>query len=95
MFVVTVVFEADPAATEVFLTRVKQQARDSLEREPGCTRFDVCTDPERRGRILLYEIYESRAAFQTHLESAHFKAFDKDVGPIVRAKNVQTWLLAD
>lgn len=95
MFVVTVVFEADPAATEVFLDRVKQQARDSLEREPGCSRFDVCTDPERRGRILLYEIYDSRAAFQEHLESDHFKAFDADVAPITRAKTVQTWELSE
>lgn len=94
MFVITVVFEVDPAAAEVFLTRVRQQARDSLEREPGCSRFDVCTDPEQAGRILLYEIYDDADAFRAHLESAHFKAFDKDVTPITRAKTVQSWALA-
>lgn len=93
MFVITVVFEVDPAASEVFLSRVMQQASDSLELEPGCKRFDVCTDPERPGRIFLYEIYEDADAFQTHLGRAHFKAFDTDVAPITRAKTVQGWNL--
>ena len=92
-FVVTVAFEVDPAAAEVFLARVRQQASDSLSREPECYRFDVCTDPAIPGRFLLYEIYGSAEAFQTHLESAHFKAFDADIASIVRAKTVQTWQL--
>ena len=95
MFVVTVVFEVDPTAAEVFLTRVLQQASDSLEREPGCSRFDVCTDPERPGRILLYEIYADAEAFRVHLESTHFKSFDRDVAPIIQAKTVQSWKLAN
>ncbi len=93
MFVVTVAFEVDPAAAEVFLARTSQQARDSLEREPECFRFDVCRDPDQAGRFLLYEIYSDAEAFQTHLETAHFKTFDDDVAPIIRAKTVQTWEL--
>ncbi len=93
MFVVTVTFETGPEAAADFLARVRRQARDSLTRETGCLRFDVCTDPERPGRVFLYEIYTGRAAFDAHLASAHFQAFDRDVAPLVRMRRIQTWEL--
>ncbi|MEM1344252.1 MAG: putative quinol monooxygenase [Pseudomonadota bacterium] len=94
MYVVTVVFETETAEEAAFLIRVKQQARDSIEREAGCLRFDVATDPKRVGRVLLYEIYTSREAFDLHLASPHYRQFDADVAPMVRSRRVQTWLLA-
>lgn len=94
MFVVTVTFEAEPASAAAFLARVRRQAADSLANEVGCHRFDVCTDPKRPERIFLYEIYADAAAFQTHLASAHFNAFDAEAKPMLRAKTVETWALA-
>ena len=94
MFVVTVTFEAKPDHAAAFLARVRRQAADSLTRETGCLRFDVCTDPERPGRVFLYEIYAGEAAFAAHLESAHFKAFDRDVAPMVEGRKLETWRLA-
>ena len=76
MYVVTVTFEPRPGKGEAFVARVRRQARDSLEREPGCHHFDVCVAPEGDGRVFLYEIYSDQAAFQVHLESEHFKDFD-------------------
>ncbi|MGI9463684.1 MAG: putative quinol monooxygenase, partial [Aestuariivirgaceae bacterium] len=58
-----------------------------------CRRFDVCTDPDRPERVFLYEIYDDRAAFDAHLASDHFKAFDAEVVPITLDKVVGTWLL--
>jgi quinol monooxygenase YgiN len=93
MFVVTVTFEAAPQHAEAFLARVRRQAADSLTRETGCLRFDVCTDPEQPGRVFLYELYASRAAFGAHLASAHFRAFDREVAPWIEAKKVESWEL--
>lgn len=47
----------------------------SREDEQGGRRFDVCTDAGRPGVVYLYELYDDRAAFDTHLASARFKAF--------------------
>jgi quinol monooxygenase YgiN len=94
MFVVTVTFEAHPDRAADFLTRVRQQAADSLTREDGCHRFDVCTDPAQPGRVFLYELYTDEAAFRAHLETAHFRAFDAAAGPMLRARAVETWTLA-
>ena len=45
-------------------------------------------------RVFLYEIYDDRAAFDAHLASPHFRAFDAEVGPWVQDKQVETGELA-
>ena len=91
MFVVVVEFTIAPESFDDFLRRVKQQAADSLDLEPDCHVFDVCTSPERANLVLLYEVYTGAAAFQLHLDSEHFHAFDQEVTPWVTDKKVQTY----
>jgi quinol monooxygenase YgiN len=91
MYVVTAIFQVEARDADAFLARVRRQAADSLAAEPACHRFDVCIDPSRPGRVLLYELYDDRAAFDAHLESPHFRAFDGDIADMVTAKEVQTW----
>lgn len=94
MYVVTVLFRVEPAQAAGFLERVRRQAADSLAAEPGCRRFDVCHDPARPGMVFLYEIYDDRAAFDAHLASHHFRAFDAEAGPVTLEKTVETWTRA-
>ena len=93
MLLVAVTFEIAPDEAELFAHRVQQQAADSLE-EPGCSRFDVWRDPGDDSRFFLFEIYDDRAAFDAHLESMHFKAFDQEVAPWVHSKTIETWTLS-
>lgn len=95
MLVITVDFRAVPGAEAAFLARVRRQAAESLAAEPGCRRFDVCTDPGDGGHVFLYEIYDDDAAFAAHLASAHYAAFDADVRALVAAKEVARWHLTD
>ncbi len=88
MFVVTVLFEVKPAYIEPF-----RQAKNSLELEDGCRRFDVCVDPLNVGNLFLYELYEDEAAFKTHRETDHFKQFDAEVAPWIANKRVLTYSL--
>ena len=91
MYVIAVIFVIHEGHEARFLTRVKQQAEDSLAREDGCHQFDVCTDPADPKRIFLYEIYGNEAAFKHHLETAHFKDFDAAVADWVADKSVEAW----
>ena len=91
MFVVIVEFELCAGHVEVFRERVRRQAADSLEFEPDCHVFDVCIDPEREDFVLLYEVYSDRAAFDAHLASAHFAAFDAEVRDWIRDKRVSVF----
>ena len=88
---VVVEFEVKPPHAGDFRERVLQQAADSLAREPDCHVFDVCVDPQRAERILLYEVYTDEAAFAEHLASSHFKAFDADVAAWLDAKRVESF----
>ena len=88
MYVVLVEFTLHQPHFEAFKDRVRQQARDSLEAEPDCHVFDVCTSAERANYVLLYEVYTDKAAFDTHLASAHFHDFDASVRDWVSDKKV-------
>ncbi len=95
MYVVTVDFRIKPEFLAEFRERMVANARASREREPGCRQFDVCADPASPEAIYLYEIYNDRAAFEAHLASGHFKAFDREVGGWVAAKTVRVFELID
>lgn len=88
MFVVAVTFIIAPEAWEAFLPLMQANAKASLENEPECHQFDVCTNPEAPNTVFLYEVYTNRAAFDAHLQSAHFIAFDTAVKDMVTDKSV-------
>ena len=91
MLCVSVDFRLRPDAFEPFVRRVQQQAGDSLQNEPGCTVFEVWTSGDRPNEVHLHEIYDDAAAFDLHLESGHFKAFDADTADMVIDKTVTLW----
>ena len=91
MFVVVVEFTIRDEFTDRFLERVMQQAQDSLKLEVNCHVFDVCVCSERNNRVLLYEVYSDKAAFDAHLASAHFHDFSETVQEWVSDKQLSTF----
>lgn len=91
VFAVCVTFDIKPGRTQAFLRLMHAQAANSLDREAGCHRFDVCTDGDVADRVFLYELYTDQAAFEAHLQSAHFQTFDAAVGEMIAAKQVSTY----
>lgn len=89
MYAVTVTFTIAPGRMRNFLPLIQANARTSLEDEPGCQRFDVCTDPDLADQVFLYELYDDRAAFDAHLQSAHFRGFDAEVAGMIADKAVR------
>ena len=90
MYVVTVLFETKPEHAKTFRDEMLANAKVSRETEPGCRQFDVCVEAGT-GRVFLYELYDDRAAFEAHLASAHFKAFDAQVRDWVARKDVRSY----
>jgi (4S)-4-hydroxy-5-phosphonooxypentane-2,3-dione isomerase len=91
VFVVTVEFEISPNNVDAFALEMHANAAQSLRDEPGCKQFDVCVDPVNANVFFLYEIYTSREAFDEHLRSTHFLAFNAKVTPWVTSKQVRTY----
>lgn len=91
MFAVVVVLTVKPGQMAAFLPLMRENAAASLRDEAECHRFDVALDAARPDQVLLYELYTDAAAFEVHLQSAHFKRFDAAVAPMLAGKDVQTW----
>ncbi|MCZ0963946.1 putative quinol monooxygenase [Paracoccus benzoatiresistens] len=88
MYAVTVTFTIAQDRMADFLPLMLENAQTSLAEEPGCHQFDVCTDPGLPDRVFLYELYDDRAAFETHLQSPHFRSFDAAVTAMFAEKSV-------
>ncbi len=88
MYVVTVMFRVAPGHEAEFRRAILQNAETSVLAEPGCHQFDVCVAPDDPANVFLYELYDNRAAFEAHLETPHFKAFDVESKDWVADKQV-------
>ena len=71
MHIVIVTIDVKPEVTDRFITAMLENARNSVELEPGCLRFDVVRDEQNPNRIYLYEVYRDKSAFdRARLEKA-------------------------
>ena len=86
-------FRLKPGSRSAFRRLVDENAKASARNEPGCRRFDVLEPAGEADRVVLYEIYDDRAAFDAHLTTAHFAAFDTARAPYIAAKKVLEYAL--
>lgn len=91
MFAVTVTFQIHKASIDLFTALVRANAAKSLGSEPGCSRFDVCMTSVDPSEVFLYEIYDSQSAFEAHLLTDHFKAFNRATEGMIASKDVRSF----
>ncbi|MEM1236866.1 MAG: putative quinol monooxygenase [Pseudomonadota bacterium] len=94
MFAVVVTFRTLPGKMPEFLPLMLANAAESRD-EPGCQRFDVCTDPSEPDEVFLYEIYDDQAAFAVHMTTSHFLDFDGKTTHMIAEKKVRTYGAVD
>jgi quinol monooxygenase YgiN len=82
-FVLIVEFDVKPEHLARFNELIAVNARASVTEEPGCRQFDVLQDPENPSRVVLYEVYDSAAAFQDHLGRGHTQTFLAAAKPLI------------
>jgi quinol monooxygenase YgiN len=92
-YVIIVDFRLHPGKMPQFRKLIDENAIDSCRHEPGCRRFDVLVPAGEADRVLLYEIYDDRAAFEAHLKTRHFDVFNRESAPFVAEKSVVEYAL--
>lgn len=92
-YAIIVDFKLRANTRRLFRSLVDANARTTLGSEPGCRRFDVLEPKGEEDRVVLYEIYRDRAAFEDHLKTPHFAAFDAAVAGLVADKSVSEYEL--
>lgn len=94
LFVVVVEFHLEEGARSQFRRLIDANADASVRSEPGCLQFDVL-EPEGDGdRVLLYEVYSDKAAFDAHRHTEHFGTFASQSEALCLEKSVTRCLLA-
>ena len=83
MIAVIVDFVAHQGKGDEVREVLQTQARNSLEKEPGCRHFDVCTDADDPHTFFLYELYDDKAAVEAHAETEHYGEFRARIDPLV------------
>ena len=86
-------FRLEPGSRDAFRRLIDENAVASVRGEPGCRRFDVLEPAGTPDQVVLYEIYDDRAAFDAHCRTAHFAAFDGASTAYVKSKTVAEYAL--
>lgn len=86
-------FRLKPGSRDAFRRLIDENAIASVRGEPGCRRFDVLEPAGTMDQIVLYEIYDDRAAFDAHRRTAHFAAFDGASATYVKSKSITEYAL--
>jgi len=87
-YAIIVDFRVKPGMREEFRRLIDENARASAKREPGCRRFDVLEPLGEPDRVVLYEIYDDRAAFDAHTSTEHYARFSAESAGLVASKSV-------
>jgi len=82
-FVVIAEFRVKPGRMPDFLDAARDDARHSVADEPGCRQFDVIQPEGSDDTVVFYEVYDSRAAFDAHLETPHLARFREIFPPLI------------
>lgn len=67
-----VTIQIKPGRKDAFMEAMLDDARGSVQNEPGCLRFDILQDSEDPDRIHLYEVYRDDNAIEAHRVAPHY-----------------------
>ena len=68
-------FVVKPGRIDASLGLARDDAGRSAADEPGCRQFDAVRMEGAPLHVLFYEMYDSRAAFEAHLQTPHLARF--------------------
>jgi quinol monooxygenase YgiN len=82
-FVVIAEFRVRAERLAEFLEAARDDAAHSVADEPGCRQFDIVQSEGEDGTVVFYEVYDSRVAFDVHLQTPHLERFRAAFPPLI------------
>ncbi|MGO4209651.1 putative quinol monooxygenase, partial [Terriglobus sp. YAF25] len=77
--------EIDPAQLAAYRAALREEIETSVRVEPGVLALYAVTVKDHPNQIRLFEMYASPAAYQAHLQSAHFKKYKSATAEMVKS----------
>lgn len=75
----------EPTYLEAYRIAVKEQIETAVRVEPGVLTLYAVNDKEVPTNITVFEIYADTAAYQSHLQTAHFKKYKTETAHMVKS----------
>jgi quinol monooxygenase YgiN len=77
--------EVDPGQLDAYKRALKEEIEISIRVEPGVLTLYAVSLKEHPEQIRLFERYKDLAAYQSHLQSAHFKTYKSRTPQMVKS----------
>jgi len=79
-----------PENVDSFMRQVSENGK-AARSEPGCRQFEVLVDPADKTRVMLFEVYDDRKAFEAHQAGEAFKKYLANAVPLLASRERQFW----
>jgi quinol monooxygenase YgiN len=77
--------QVDPAQLGQYNAALKEQMTTAIRVEPGVLTYYAVADKNDPSHITILEIYADTAAYQTHIQTPHFKKYKETVKNMVKS----------
>jgi quinol monooxygenase YgiN len=77
--------QVDPLQLEKYNAALKEQMATAVKVEPGVLTYYAIADKGNPSHITILEIYADTAAYQSHIETPHFKKYKETVLHMVKS----------
>ena len=80
--------EVDPGQLDAYNTLLAEEIAASVEREPGVLMLHAVAHKDAPHQIRILEVYASRAAYEAHIQTPHFRKYKTGTSGMVTALNL-------
>jgi quinol monooxygenase YgiN len=77
--------EIDPAQLDAYTTALKEEISTSIRVESGVLTLYAVAVKDHPNQIRIFEMYADKAAYETHVQSPHFKKYKSETQRMVRS----------
>src|SRR3569833_1362153 len=81
--------QVDPAQLDSYNAALKEQMTTAVKVEPGVLTYYAVADKTNPAHITILEIYADTAAYQAHIQTAHFKKYKATVQNMVQSLELE------
>lgn len=81
--------QVDPAQLDSYNAALKEQMTTAVKVEPGVLTYYAVADKADPSHITILEIYADTAAYQSHIQTAHFKKYKAAVQNMVKSLKLE------
>jgi len=81
--------QINPAQLDSYNVALKEQMTTAVKVEPGVLTYYAVADKADPSHITILEIYADTAAYQSHIQTTHFKKYKATVQNMVKSLELQ------